>query len=436
MVLISGAVGCSRRGSVLLCDEGRMTNHHIRSTCRLCSSPALAPLLTLPDTPLANSYAQFPEDGQPVADGWGVGAPPYRADRFPLYLVGCEVCGHVQLPVVVDPKRLFPADYAYQSGTSPVFRSHLEFLAGYLRGLLPGPARLLDIACNDGTFVELAKMALIDAEGIDPAAPQRTGYTRGFFTEAWAKAAAADGERYRVVTALNVAAHIDDMDGFTRGVKVLLEPGGLFVIEVGYLSDVVAKGRFTTIYHEHLSYHHLSPLLRFFRKHNMTLVDAERIESQGGSIRLFVRNHDGRHHGGGDDGSTHQSERLQALLDEESRSALWEGVKALGNVKAGWGVRGARDQLKAMAPLVCYGAPAKLTTLLHATGQTDAVEYVVDDNPRKVGRYIPGTKIPILPVSTLYERRPKRVLITAWNFADSIREQHAELGCDWVVSNG
>jgi SAM-dependent methyltransferase len=414
-----------------------MSDFHIRSTCRLCASPSLEKLLDLGETPLANEYMNWP-DGVKVT---GPGSPgELHQDRFPLYLVGCQQCGHVQLPVVVDPKRLFPPDYPYQSGTSPVFREHLVKLATTLRSMLPEPAtRVLDVACNDGSLVDEMRAQGLYAFGVDPAAPERDGLFRAFFTEAWANNATFCG-RYQCITALNVFAHVDDLDDFTRGVHTLLEPCGLFVVEVGYLPDVVRRGAFDTIYHEHVSYHHLSPLVRFFAKHGMTLVDAQRVDSQGGSIRLYVRNCD-KQHQGGDDGHNEQSDRLQQLLDDESRSALWEGV------------RGLADRVKSMnawlhwlykyklspgthfnEPFVIYGAPAKLTTLLHATGSTEKIAYVVDDNPLKQGRYVPGTRIPILPVATLYERKPKGVMIAAWNFAEDIKARHAELGCEWYVA--
>jgi hypothetical protein len=384
-----------------------MSDFHIRSSCRLCASPELEELLRLPATPLANEYLERAKD-------WD------KQTRFPLYVEGCRRCGHVQLPVVVDPKRLFPPDYPYQSGTSAVFLGHLKGLAQELYYLLPYKGRrrqLLDIASNDGTLVQLVRnFGSMAAYGIDPCCPEEFG-VRGFFTEEWARGQA---NKVDVITALNVFAHVDDLDDFTRGVHTLLEPGGLFVVEVGYLPDVIAGGRFTVCYHEHLSYHHVSPLVPFFKRHGMTLVDAHRIDSQGGSVRLFVRNGEGK-----------QSERLRALLDEEDKVDLFDGVRRLSE-----SVDRAREQLLANAPLVLYGAPAKLCTLLHATGMTDRVEYVVDDNPRKVGRYVPGTQIPIRHVAELYERRPKLVMITAWNFADAIKAKHAEVDCEWVVSDG
>jgi SAM-dependent methyltransferase len=406
-------------------------DHHIRSTCRLCASDRLEKLLDLGSTPLANEYGQFPE-GHPYDPA--ITGLRYIKDRFPLYLVGCSSCGHVQLPVVVDPQRLFPPDYPYQSGTSAVFREHLAKLAATLtQDMELGYGRtFLDIACNDGTLVsELMKRSDVRAYGVDPCAPDEPMLMRGFFSEEWVRTAHQGGAAFDCITALNVFAHVDDLDDFTRGVHTLLEPCGLFVVEVGYLPDVVKRGLFDCIYHEHVAYHHLSPLVRFFKRHGMTMVEAHRIDSQGGSIRMYVRNCD-KAHQGGDDGHNETSARLQDLLDEESRSALWQGVKDLGGGSAHWGIRRVRDQLKYKAPFAVYGAPAKLTTLLHATGLTDCVSFVADDNPLKQGRYVPGTRIPILPTSALYERKPERVMLASWNFAEDIKQRHAELGCEWL----
>ncbi len=314
-----------------------------------------------------------------------------------------------------------------------MFREHLVKLAATIADELEWGGRVLDVACNDGSFVrELAHYDKLYSIGIDPAAPDSAGYHRAFFTEDWARTAHQAGQRFDCITALNVFAHVDDLDDFTRGVHTLLEPCGLFVVEVAYLPDMVKRRIWDTIYHEHLAFHHLSPLVRFFKRHGMTLVDAQRIDSQGGSMRLYVRNCD-LTHVGGDDGHSEVSDRLRGLLDDESRSAIWQGVRELNDGCAHHGVRRVRDQLKYLAPFAVYGAPAKLTTLLHATGLTDAVTFVVDDNPLKVGRYVPGTRIPILPTSELYERKPTNVMVASWNFAADIMKRHESVGCNWYV---
>jgi len=398
-----------------------VTDFHIRETCRLCASPQLETLLKLPDTPLANELPREPSPNQ---------------DRFPLYLVGCQQCGHVQLPVVVDPKRLFPPDYPYQSGTSAVFREHLKLLAAELGDMLRGGSPVLDVACNDGCLVDELAEAGLWAFGIDPCAPQRERFFGDFFSLKWAEGKTM---RCECITALNVFAHVDDLDDFTRGVHTLLEPCGLFVVEVAYLPDMVARGVWDTVYHEHLSFHSLAPLVGFFARHGMTIVDAHRVDTQGGSVRIFVRNCRGQHVGG-DDGHNQQSSRLKALLWEETgpdRPGIWQGVRALRESQARERklvLSFARHHKLTGKPIAVYGAPAKLTTYLAGTQLfPDRIGIVVDDNPAKVGRYVPGTNLLIQPTSKLLEYQPTGILCASWNFAASIRERFAELGAEWYV---
>lgn len=380
-----------------------------RTTCRLCGG-CLRVLLSLPDTPLANEYPR---------------APSPKQERFPLELRGCVRCGHVQLGHVVDPRRLFPEDYPYQSGTSPVFREHLAGLADEVATLMRPGQRLLDIACNDGTFVKMFDGVGVTAEGIDPAAPE--GMHRAFFTEEWASwQRNKGGASYHVITALNVFAHVDDLDDFTRGIATLLEPGGWFVFEVGYLGDVIERGLFDVIYHEHLSYHHLAPLQGFLSNRDLSIVDAERIESQGGSIRVYARK-----------GFYARSDRMRELLVSErdqTRPPLAARVYELADRIKHVGRQLANFAKQSSGKMDIYGAPAKLTTLIHATGlYPSSVGVVYDDNPLKVGRYVPGTSIPIVPSSELAARKPKGVMIASWNFADEIMSRHRDVCCRWMV---
>ncbi len=385
-----------------------MKEFDIRKTCRLCDGTRLTEVLRLPDTPLANEYPREPSPNQ---------------QRFPLFLVACHDCGHVQLPVVVRPDRLFPADYPYRSGTNPVFRQHLSELAEDVRRLGKG-GPVLDIGCNDGTFV---KMLGDQALGIDPCAPEGPQFTRGFWSS---KEAREVRGALSVITALNVFAHVDDLNDFAAGVATALEPDGMFIFEVGYLPDVIERGLFDVIYHEHLSYHHLSPLVGFFKRHGMELVDAERIESQGGSVRGYVRNCGG-----------HQarSARLDALLEGEVGPTVVP-VPARVEVLSRCIQRTKQQiievfrQKRGGQKLAGYGAPAKLTTLLAACGlQAGNFEYVADDNPNKVGRYVPGTGVPIVSTSELETNPPDTVVIFSWNFASEIMSRYPDAPWRWVV---
>jgi len=402
-----------------------MSDYSVRDTCRLCGDTRLEELLRFGSTPLANEYPKVRGDKQ--------GA---EQDRFPLYLVGCVGGGHVQLTVVVNPERLFPPDYPYQSGTSPVFRKHLEELAEVIAAMHQGPAMVLDVASNDGTFVRTLREKGSIATGVDPAATPAAEWPSftDFFTQRWARRHQkarheATLPPYGIVTALNVFAHVDDLDDFTAGVADVLERDGIFIFEVGYLPDVVKRGLFTTVYHEHVSYHHLTPLVGFFQKHGMWLYDAHRIDSQGGSIRGFVRNC-GAHQT--------QSKRLQELLDEEthpSREGLWHGVSNLKEHAKNLG-RQLSNFVKQCEGRVCgYGAPAKLTTLLAGTGlYQSSIEYVLDDNPLKVGRFVPGTGVAIVASSELMERQPQGVMLFSSNFADEIQKRHEAYKGRWMVA--
>ena len=330
-----------------------------------------------------------------------------------------------------------------------MFREHLVKLATTLDALLPGPRRRsLDIACNDGSLVEEMRRLGVWAQGIDPCAPDEQGYYRAFFNEEWAKAN-RPGFAFKppksqnvqvwlwsVITALNVFAHVDDLDDFTRGVHTLLEPCGLFVIECAYLPDMIRQGVFCTVYHEHLGFHHLAPLVPFFERHGMRIVDAHRVDSQGGSVRIYVRNCTSQHVGG-DDGHNLQSERLKRLLAEETNQGIWPGVRALKDSVASerkWLLSFARHHKLTGKPIAIYGAPAKLTTYMHATGLfPERVGLVCDDNPRKIGKYVPGTRLLIEPTSKLREYQPSGILCASWNFASDIRARHADIGAEWYV---
>jgi len=371
-------------------------------------------VLPLADTPPANELVTKDERGK-------------AQDRFPLRVFLCRDCGHAQLLDIVSPERLF-RNYVYVSSTSPVFVEHFRRYAESLLAMIkpPAGATVIDIGSNDGALLRFFQQAGWRVLGIDPAraiaerATQAGIPTRAeFFTPALAERLAAEGWRASLITANNVFAHADDLHGIVEGVRRLLTPDGLFVFEVSYLVDVVDKLLFDTIYHEHLSYHTVKPLVGFFARHGMELIDAVRVDSHGGSLRGIAKLAGG---------PSPRQPRVDERIDDETRRGLFapEAYRALGERIARRGaelvelLRSLRTQGKRV---VGFGVPAKATTLMYAFGiGPELIDYLIDDSPWKQGLFSPGHHIPILPSSAMADprRRPDYLLILAWNFAPSI----------------
>lgn len=378
------------------------TSYVVRPDCRLCSSEMLRGVLALEPTPLANEFLK-PGDS--------------CEELFPLHLVECLACGHVQLPVVVDPERLF-RNYVYVSGTSPAFVEHFRRYANDLcqaHNLAEG-SLVVEIGSNDGTLLKFFKQRGMRVLGVDPAAEIAAKATAEgvptiphFFRESLAEEIVRDHGRAALVVANNVFAHADDLSAIVRGVKTLLAPGAPFVFEVQYLGDLLDGGLFDMIYHEHLSYHSVRSLVPFFRRHGMTLFDVKRVNTHGGSIRCrvfdalhvplynvdrFVR----------DEGDVFERFRTMQTKITERGDHL---RKRLGDLRT--------DRKVTIAG---YGAPAKATTLTRQFGLTGLVDFVVDDSPWKQGLCMPGSQIPVYDGSMALNCDV--LVLFAWNFAEPI----------------
>ncbi len=380
-----------------------------RTDCRLCGAARLGTVLELAPTPPANEFVR--EDDQPQ-------------ELIPLYLARCADCGHVQLPVVVDPERLF-RNYVYVSGTSPAFVRHFREYAEEavtLLGLKPNDL-VVDIGSNDGTLLREFKRLGMRVLGVDPARAIAEEATQAgiptwpeFFTRDTAARIRWEHGEAALVVANNVFAHADDLRTIAFGVRDLLSPSrGCFAFEVQYLVDLVQKTLFDMVYHEHLSYHSLGPLVRFLDSVGMAMVDAQRVPTHGGSVRCFVAPRRAQK----------PTARLASLLGDEA-AALALSVDPWGDLRrriddAGEKLRGLlMVERQAGRQVAGYGAPAKLTTLCHQFGVTRAdISYVVDDSPWKQGLLAPGTRIPVVaPFSA--KHAPDAFVVFAWNFADSI----------------
>ena len=401
-----------------------------REDCRLCGSRQLDQALSLNATPLANAFVTDRELAVPQP-------------RFPLNLWLCRACGHLQLRDVVDPELLF-RNYVYVSGTSPVFVEHFrryaEAMLAFTR--MPAGSAVVEIGSNDGTLLRLFQQAGMRVLGVDPAraiAAQATASgisTRpDFFTPDLARALKREGWEAGLIAANNVFAHADDLGGMVDGVAHLLAPSGVFVFEVSYLVDVLDQLLFDTIYHEHVSYHTVTPLRDFFRRHGLELVDAIRVDSHGGSLRGIAQRLGG---------PWPVSPRVEELvvLERERGMATIETYRTFQDRIAGLKAQLLellRSRKAQRRRIVGFGAPAKATTLMfHFDIGPELVDYVVDDSPWKQGLYSPGHHLPVRPASALYEPalRPNDALILAWNFAPSILAKHRaflEGGGEFIV---
>ncbi len=398
--------------------EPRAPSVRRRVDCRLCAGGDLELVLALTPTPPANAFVSPAERDKPQP-------------VFPLDLFLCKRCFHLQMLDVVDPRLLFE-NYVYVSGTSPVFVRHFQdYAAELIRRYTPAPGSLaLDIGSNDGTLLRFFKEAGLAVLGIDPARSIAEAATQagietavGFFTPEFAERLRAERGPAAIVTANNVFAHIDDLAGVVRGVRSLLAADGVFAFEVSYLVDVVEKTLFDTIYHEHLSYHSVRPLIRFFATHGMELIEAQRISPHGGSLRGIAQLRGGPWKVRPSVGEALAVEARLGLDKAESFRAFGRDID---RVKAE--LRQLLHGFKAAGKSIAgFGAPAKATTLMYHFGiGPEIVDFIVDDSPLKQGLLTPGMHIPVLGSSALAERHPDYLIVLAWNFAQSIVAKHED----------
>ena len=384
--------------------------------CRACHTTLPSPFLSLGSMPPANNLPDSPDQPE---------------DSYPLELASCPSCSLVQLCHVVSPSVLF-SHYLYSS-TSGMLGDHFDGMATSLRDALGlgATSLVVDIGSNDGLLLSRFREAGIGRiKGVEPAAnlvamarENQVPTVNGFFAkDVVAEILAQDGQA-DLVTATNVFAHVDDIEGLTENVKRLLNPGGVLVIEVPYLPVMLRSGAFDLVYHEHLSYFSVTPLLTFFESMGMEVFRVDDVQSHGGSIRVSVQRQNGGH-------AVDQS--VAAHLNDErdlGNAAAYSDFGSRVSKVVGEFAAELKDLKSQGFRLAGYAAPAKASTLLgFAEIGSDVLDYIVDDNPLKQGRYVPGTGIPIVSSATLAEQPPDYLVILAWNLADIIVKKINEDG--------
>jgi hypothetical protein len=397
--------------------------------CRHCDRPLRHTFVDLGMSPLCESFVDAEHLDQAEV-------------FYPLRAWVCEGCLLVQVPEYVEPGRIF-TEYAYFSSYSTSWVEHARRYVDMAveRFGLDDRSQVVELGSNDGYLLRHVVARGIPALGIEPAAnvaraaeQARVPTLVRMFDEALARTLVASGRSADLLIANNVLAQVSDLNGFVRAMARLLAPRGVATLEFPHLVRLVADNQFDTIYHEHFSYFSLTTAERIFATHGLTTFDVEELPTHGGSLRLFLR------HAG--DGSRPVRDQVDALRAREAAAGVAglayyagfaESVRATKRKLLEFLI-GAKDEGRRIAG---YGAPGKGNTLLNYCGiGPDFLDYTVDRNPHKHGKFLPGTRIPILAPERLRETRPDYVLILPWNLTAEIVEQVAyvrEWGGRFVV---
>jgi SAM-dependent methyltransferase len=387
-----------------------------KDTCRICKGTDLTRILSLGEHPPVDNFT----DVEHIKD----------EKRYPLDVYFCGTCSLVQLLDVVAEEVLFHGDYAYFSSASKPLVDHFRSYADDLkREHLKEGDLIVDIGSNDGillqNFVEKYRVLGIEPSANVAKVAREKGVETvdGFFTVEMAKQLAEKYGKAKVISANNVFAHIDNLDEIVNAVQELLTDDGVFVTESHYLLDLIEHMEFDTIYHEHLCYYSVKPLQHLFGRFGMEVFDVQRVKTHGGSIRVFARKATG----------APLKSSVRELIELEEKAGLHtlsrfndfqKSAEAIRDKLVSI-VRGFRAEGKVVT---AYGAPAKSGTLLNFCGFTaDDLKYATDTTAYKIGRFTPGSHIPVVSPDILKTETPDYILLLAWNYKDFILEKEKEL---------
>lgn len=382
--------------------------------CRMCKSTNLTQFLDLGFAPPSDQFRRKEQMREPVL-------------HYPLEVMLCMNCGLVQLSYVVSPEILYRHDYPYESSVTKTGHQHWsEFAQSTVERLKLGSYDLVvDIGSNVGVLLEAFRANGTKILGVDPASnialiAQRRGVEtiNEFFSDDVARQIVREKGQATVITATNAFAHIDDLDAFMSAVGILLKDHGVFIFEAPYFVNLVKNLEYDTIYHEHLSYLSVKPLIPFFRRFGMEVVDIQQRDIHGGSFRVWVAGA----------GKMSVSPAVDELINTENKMGLHK-LETLNDFAVAvqqnrqellWLLRSLKHDGKRLAGV---SAPAKGMTLLNYSRiGTETLDFISEKSTLKIGRFTPGTHIPVVSDDELIKRAPDYALLLAWNFAEEIME--------------
>lgn len=381
--------------------------------CRICGEDNLYPFLSLGSMPPSNGF---------------VGSPEKDEQYFPLDVVVCEGCNHVQLRYTVDREFLF-SEYHYFSSASDPLLEHFGAYAETVESEYLGSGDfVVEIGSNDGILLsqfsdEITTLGVDPAENVTEAAREHGIETiTAFFSPDIAETIRVDYGAADAICANNVVGHIDDLRGLMRGLDRLLAPDGMFVMEVPYLVDLLSNNQFDTIYHEHISYFSVRALESLVTQFDMELFDIERIDIHGGSIRAYVQREftDRR-----PSRKVRDLKKLELAMGLDRRETYDNFAQRVSQTRKR--ITTVLDLLKEEGKrIVGYGAPAKGNVLLNYCDiGPDTLEYLLDTTPKKQGTFSPGMNIPVWSPDRFHEDPPQYAFLLAWNYQSAILEKES-----------
>lgn len=388
--------------------------------CRFCKSELRHTFVDLGMSPLCESYLRLEQLNQMEC-------------FYPLHVFVCEKCFLVQLEEFVSPDSIF-TEYAYFSSYSNSWLEHCRHYTDQMleRFRLSRKSLVVELASNDGYLLQYFVQKNVPVLGIEPAAnvakvaeEKNVPTVVKFFGKQVAAELAAEGKQADLLVGNNVLAQVPDLGDFVAGMKLLLKPRGVLTLEFPHLLKLMEENQFDTIYHEHFSYFSFLTAKEILGAYGLVLFDVEELPTHGGSLRIF-----GRH-------SEDDSKPITSRVTELSAREEAIGLKRLESYSSfAEKVKKTKRQLlecligakQARKSIAGYGAPGKGNTLLNYCGVgTDFIDYTVDRNPFKHGRFTPGTHIPIYAPERIFQTRPDYVLILPWNLKNEIMQQMARI---------
>lgn len=385
--------------------------------CRHCGAELRLPLIDLGSAPPSNAY--LTRETMHAPEKW-----------FPLRVLVCTQCWLAQTEDYAGSDELFPADYAYFSSYSATWLQHAErYVTDMVKRFgLNADSHVVEIAANDGYLLQFVKASGIPCVGIEPtastaAAARMKGIEiiEDFFGTQLAQRLVTEGKQADLTVANNVLAHVPDINDFVSGFARLLKPQGVATFEFPHLLRLVEQNQFDTIYHEHFSYLSLAAITRIFERNGLCVFDVEELPTHGGSLRVFAQRRD--------TGKCVATNHVARMLARENAAGMaapdfYTGFQAKADRVKNDFIAFLVEAKRAGRKVAAYGAAAKGNTLLNYAGvRPDLLPYVVDRNPAKQEKYLPGSRVPIVVESCIRDDRPDYVVILPWNLRSEVVAQ-------------